>query len=96
VNDNEKIRKNIIQEEKTMNRKGLALGDLPTLAIVFVVAFGTKIIVDVGTGLTGEAAKVTGNATAGAVNLASYAPTIGTVLAGAVVIGILISAFMRK
>jgi len=84
-----------------MNRKGLALGDLPTLAIVFVVAFvvlafGTKIIVDVGTGLTGEAAQVTGNATAGAVNLASYAPTIGTVLAGAVVIGILISAFMKN
>jgi hypothetical protein len=83
-----------------MNRKGLALGDLPTLAIVFVVAFvvlafGTKIIVDVGAGLTGGAAQVTGNATQGAVNLATYAPTIGTVMAGAIVIGILVSAFMK-
>jgi hypothetical protein len=84
-----------------MNRKAISLGDLPTLAIAFVVgfivlAFGAKITADVGAGLAGTlASNVTSNATAGMVNLAAYAPTIGTVLAGAVVIGILISAFMR-
>ena len=77
------------------------LGDLPSLAIVFVVAFvvlafGAKITTDVGTGLTGDAAKVTGNATSGMVTLGSYAPTIAVVIAGALVIGILINAFMHK
>ena len=83
------------------NRKGMSLADLPTLAIVFVVgfvvlAFGTSIITSVGTGLTGNAALVTGNATNGMLNLAVYAPTIGTVVAGALVIGILVNAFMKQ
>jgi hypothetical protein len=85
-----------------MKRKGIALGDLPSTAIMFVtafvvLAFGVKILADFGAQQApGTISNMTSNATAGALALASYAPTIGTVLAGSIVIGILISAFMKQ
>jgi hypothetical protein len=84
-----------------VKRKGIGIGELPQYAIVFVVgfvvvAFGAGIISSIGTGLSGNAALVAGNATAGMSTLGSYAPTVATVVAGALVIGILVSAFMHK
>ena len=85
-----------------MKRKGIALGDLAPSAIMFVVAFvvlafGVKILADFqAQNAPGVITNMTSNATAGAVALASYAPTIGTVLAGSIVIGILISAFVKQ
>jgi hypothetical protein len=93
--------KKVVTKTK-MKRKGLALGDLAPAAIMFVVAFvtlafGAKILTDFqAQNAAGPITNVTSNATAGAVALAAYAPTIGTVLAGSIVIGILISAFMKQ
>jgi hypothetical protein len=88
-------------------RKGLALGDLPQLAILFVVAF---VVMAIGAQISGTmqtsfltsngngtgASNITSNLTSGLVTMASYGPTIATVLAGALVIGILVSSFLKQ
>ena len=85
-----------------VKRKGMHLGDLAPVAIAFVVgfvtlAFGVSIITSIGNGLPFNSAayNVTTNATLGSLNISSYAPVLGTVLAGAIVIGILMHAFVK-
>ena len=85
-----------------MNRKAMGLNELPNVVIAFVVsfvvlAFGALIVSNVQTSLTaGPATNVTSNISAGLLSLGTYAPTIAVVVAGALIIGLLVSAFMRQ
>jgi len=79
----------------------MRLSDLPTVAVLFVVAgialgIGAQILGKIQTGMTSgsiEAAAV-GNATEGISQVAQWMPTIGLVVAAAIVIGIVFAAFM--
>lgn len=83
----------------------MGLNELPTLAILFVVgfvvlSFGAKITGDVATqmnststGTTENSYYAAANGTSAILMIGSYAPLIGTVVAGAFVIGILVHSF---
>ena len=77
------------------------LKDLLPAAMIVVVAgigvsIGAKVLANVASGQTGTAAEVTNNATAGLGELGDWFPTIGLVVAAAVVLGLLLSAFYFK
>ena len=86
-----------------MNKKGMNLGDLSSIAITFVV-----IAVTLGIGATvldsvqeGQTASSTAyNATAEGLDalstLADWLPTLAVIVAAAVVIGVISFAFMRN
>jgi len=74
--------------------------DLAALAIVFVIAgislgIGAEVLSDVKSDLTTGtiAERAVGNATLGIEELASWTPTIALVIAAAIVIGVIFSAF---
>jgi hypothetical protein len=86
-----------------MNRKGMSLMEMPSIFILFVVsfvvlAFTVLITSNISSGLTAgsNAVLVLGNTTSGLSSLGSYAPTIAVVIAGALIIGLLVSSFMRQ
>ncbi len=72
--------------------------DLMQIGIIFVVisvtlAVGVKINTDIGSGLTGDAAAVTANGTAGMLEIASWLPLIGLVIAATVIISLIVTQF---
>jgi len=89
------------------NKLGLTVGDLATIALVFVVAgislgIGANVLSDIqasvnetegGVGERGTLA--TQNVTEGISELASWMPTIGLVIAAAIIIGVIFSSFMK-
>jgi hypothetical protein len=84
-----------------MQRKGMSLVEMPSIFILFVVsfivlAFGTLIVANIQSGVTGNAALILGNTTSGLSSLGTYAPVVAVVIAGALIIGLLVSSFMRQ
>lgn len=80
-------------------RKGLSLAEAPYVAILLVVAgvaaaLGARLTANVQSGSTGEAANVAANATAGISQLAQQFPNIGLVAGFAIIIGLLLGAFV--
>lgn len=80
----------------------MSLSEMPSMVLVFVVAFvilgfGALIVgkVDASTADT-AASQVLGNASVGMVDLGAYAPTVAAVVGGALIIGILINAFLKQ
>jgi hypothetical protein len=76
------------------------INDLSGKAVAFVIvgvvlSIGVTILTNLASGQTGAAAAATNNATAGLAQLANYLPTIGLVVAAAVVIGTLFMAFQK-
>ena len=87
-----------IKEEKKIAL--LDVGDLVGLAIIVVVAgitvgYGLNILANIRTGFTANSleANATLDAQTGLANLADNFPTIGLILAAAVIIGILVRSF---
>jgi hypothetical protein len=85
---------------KRMNKKGFSLSAVPQLAIVLVViavvlGVGATVLTEVQTTQTADtyAYNATENGLSGVDTLAGWQPTIATIIAAAVVIGI-ISAYM--
>jgi len=84
-----------------MGRKGLRLGDLATIAIIFVVAgialgIGADVLNDVQTSVTtGIPSRAVANVSEGIAELAKWMPTIGLVIAAALIIGIVFTSFVR-
>lgn len=79
------------------SKKGYQIGDMPQIAVMFVIAsvaivIGLDILTDIGAEFTGEASTAANNSISGAANIAGWMPTIGTVIGAAFVIGILMSA----
>jgi len=83
------------------NRRGLRLGDIATIAIVFVVAgitlgIGADILSDIeGSVTTGVPSRAVANVSLGIGELAKWMPTIGLVIAAALIIGIVFTSFVR-
>ena len=84
------------------NKLGLTVGDLATIAIVFVVAgialgIGAQVLTNVRDTMTSGSREylATQNATEGLSELASWMPTIGLVIAAAIIIGVIFSSFMK-
>lgn len=76
----------------------LTLGDLPLVAVFIVVgiitlAVGVNVLANLSTGLTGDSLGAVNNGTALLRNLFTNLPVVGIVVAGAIVIGVLISVF---
>lgn len=76
----------------------MELRDLAPAGIAFVViavtlGIGAEVLADVSAGQTGTAQGITDNGTLGLAELASWLPTLGLVLAAAVVIGTVVSFF---
>lgn len=76
----------------------LTLGDLPLVAVfvvvgIVVLAVGVNVLANLATGLTGDSLGAVNNGTKLLVNLFTNLPVLGIVIAGAVVIGVLISVF---
>jgi cobalamin synthase len=76
----------------------LTLGDLPLVAVfvvvgIIVLAVGVNVLANLATGLTGDSLGAVNNGTKLLVNLFTNLPVLGIVIAGAVVIGVLISVF---
>lgn len=75
------------------------LSNIAPLAITFVIAgvvlsIGAEILGDLETGVSGTtASNAVNNSTEGIRELASWLPTLGLVIAAAVVIGAIFSAF---
>jgi len=88
-------------------KKGLRLGDLSTIAIVFVVAgialgIGAEVLNDIytsvndtSTGVHNIASLAVRNTSEGIAELAKWMPTIGLVIAAALIIGIVFTSFVR-
>ena len=82
----------------TKAQRGAGLGGLITGAITIVVAaivvgFGARVLDNVNDGLTGTALAAVDNGTQGLANLSSYFGTLGTIIAAAVIIAVLVGAF---
>ena len=82
------------------NKKGLQLGDLSPLAIAFVtvaIVLGVSgtVLTDIrSTQTTNSAAfNASTNGLTGVGNLSTWLPTLGTIIAAAVVVGIVATAF---
>lgn len=76
----------------------LTLGDLPLVAVfvvvgIIVLAVGVNVLANLATGLTGDSLGAVNNGTKLLVNLFTNLPVLGIVIAGAIVIGVLISVF---
>jgi hypothetical protein len=76
----------------------MELRDLLPAALVIVVAgigisVGAEITSDIAAGQSGSAASVSNNATLGLEELGSWFDTLGLVIAAAVVLGVLMTAF---
>ena len=76
----------------------LTLGDLPLVAVFIVVgiitlAVGVNVLANLSTGLTGDSLVAINNGTKLLTNLFTNLPVVGIVVAGAIVIGVLISVF---
>jgi len=90
-----------------IGKKALALGDIATIAIVFVVAgialgVGAEVLEDIYISVNGTDAATwtTGslavrNVSEGIGELAKWMPTIGLVVAAAIIIGIVFTSFVR-
>ena len=86
-----------------MNKKGYSLGQLPQITLLFIISvLVLSIIGDIvanvfanqtGTGVTNVAKNVSGSGLFGLKQIGLYLPTIGIVLAAAIIISVLISAF---
>jgi hypothetical protein len=83
-----------------MDKRGYQLNDLLPIAIVLVVgiiaiAIGADIVQQVNAGQEGDSAadNVTTKGLEGFMEISNYLPTIGLVVAAALIIGILVSAF---
>jgi len=78
----------------------MKITDLAPVAIIFVIAgialgIGAQVLSQVQTGVSaGEPTYAIQNATAGIGKLAVWMPTIGLVIAAALIIGIVFSSFM--
>jgi len=84
-----------------LGKKGLRLGDLATIAIIFVVAgialgIGADVLNDVQSSVTtGIPSRAVANVSEGVAELAKWMPTIGLVIAAALIIGIVFTSFVR-
>lgn len=83
--------------------RAVGVGDLTALALLFVVAgvmlaMGNYILSSIGNQLPANSTAVSaiGNATSGINTFASWLPILAVVIISAIVIGILISAFMGR
>lgn len=82
-------------------KKGLGLGDMSSMAImlvvtVIVVSFGITIVANVQSSQTVNSAayNASGQGITGLTTFASNIPTLAIVIVGAIVIGILATAFV--
>ncbi len=72
--------------------------DLMQIGIIFVVisvtlAVGVKINTDLGDSLGGNAGSVVANGTAGMLEIATWLPLIGLVIAATVIISLIVTQF---
>ena len=89
-------------KKKKHTRKGIALGELVTIALMFVLigvtlGIGAYINTQIGTtaGFTAGSASdtVIKNSTIGLANIGAWLPIIGIVIAAGVIIGVLVRSF---
>ena len=83
-------------------KKGLSIGDIGPIAIILVVAgisigIGAQVLGNISSTLTvGTVAhSAVVNTTSGLGALAAWMPTIGLVVAAAIIIGVVFSSFMK-
>ncbi len=83
-------------------KKGLSIADIGPIAVILVVAgisigIGAQVLGNISTTLTAgtQARLAVDNTTLGLGALASWMPTIGLVVAAAIIIGVVFSSFMK-
>lgn len=89
--------------EKEQHISKYQVGDLANMAVVLVVvaviiAFGQKILTDVGTGFTANTyeANSTSKGKEGLGKFSDYLPTVAIVIVAGILIGILYSVFLKR
>jgi len=78
-----------------------SLNDLPNVVLLVVIAavvvgVGATVTSELGEDLTGDAASAVGNGTEGLVNISTKLPLIGTIVALAIILGVIFSALMFR
>ena len=88
-----------------LGRKGVTFAELPNLALLFVVGgiilgIGAYVLSQIqstaGWAVTSTEYLAVSNATSGIANLSNWYPIIGIVLAAAVVISVIVGAFVVR
>jgi len=96
----------VVQVKLKIGKKAIALGDIATIAIVFVVAgialgVGAEVLNDIFVSVNSTTGTYTtpglavANASEGIAELAKWMPTIGLVIAAALIIGIVFQSFVK-
>ena len=87
----------------TKNKKGYQIGDLLTFGIMFVVltvalSFGATILTDIRDDQTQNDTdyNITTKGIDAVLNLAKWTPNLATIIVAAIIIGILMTAFVYK
>ena len=79
----------------------MELRDLAPVGVLFVViaivlSMGGEILSNLSSSQSGTAKAITDNGTAGLEKIAKWLPTIGLVIAAAIVIGVVITSFVLR
>ena len=81
-----------------LNKKGFSLGDLPVIAVsigvgAIVLGYVAKILDELDDDLTGTAGDVVKNGSSATLKIGKQLPTLGLVVAAALIIGVIATSF---